>query len=157
MFTTRILFVAAGLTVLVASATSAQLPRRSDGAAATPTNRAALPANPRFPFAGSWDGTLMHGERARPISFDFAVVDGQYSGTTIWPNDSRAPHTNVRVVGDALQWEMPNSGGGTWYYQAKRVSADSIAGTMELRGAPHINAPIGNFVLVRKTAQQRSR
>ena len=89
--------------------------------------------------------------RTVPIGVDIEGASGNYSGVTIWPNDARAPHVNSRVVDGELHWEQRNSGGGMWVYQAKRQSADSLVGTVTLRGMPGQagTPPSGSFVLVR--------
>jgi hypothetical protein len=116
--------------------------------------RPRIAANAKFPFVGSWVGRQTIAGRTVPIGVDIDVANGQYTGTTIWPNDARARHVNARVAGAELLWEQPNSGGGMWAYRAKRASADSVLGSVSLRGAPGPDGPPpeGTFVLVRLPA-----
>ena len=143
---------------LVASLNSAaaQIPRSAGGAAPSAPSaggsaRPRIPASTQFPFAGSWTGQQVVSGRTVPIGVDIEAAAGTYAGSTIWPNDAKAPHLNSRMVDGELRWEQQNSGGGVWVYQAKRQSADSLLGTVTLRGAPGREAspPSGTFTLVR--------
>jgi hypothetical protein len=91
-----------------------------------------------------------------PIGVDIEAASGKYSGATIWPNDARAPHLDLRVVGSELVWEQQNSGGGVWVYQAKRQAADTLVGTVKLRDAPFASdaPPSGTFTLTRMPANR---
>lgn len=151
------------LTISTTAVAQGSAPRRQGGPGDGGAERAGgmgrprIAANAQFPFVGSWVGRQVIAGRTVPIGVDIDVANGQYTGTTIWPNDARARHVNARVAGAELQWEQPNSGGGMWVYQAKRASADSVLGTVSLRGArgPDGPPPEGTFVLVRLPAASR--
>jgi hypothetical protein len=85
------------------------------------------------------------------MTFDSDSVARRYTGYTTLPNNARAPHHKTEVKDGALHWEQPNSGGGTWFYVARLVGQDSIAGTMVLRDWPQGGGatPSGTFSLVR--------
>jgi hypothetical protein len=120
---------------------------------------------PRFPFVGSWAGsmTLTEGPRADhpvPLTIAWNVADTAtraYSGATIHPDDARVSHLETVVRGGEMRWKQPNSGGGFWVYSARLVSPDSIAGTVILRDWPQLSpgapAPRGTFALARRRAR----
>ncbi len=117
-----------------------------------------IPADPRFPFAGTWTGTVdMDGDRS-PIGLAIETSKGQYVGTTIWPGGGRAPNLETRLVDGELTWERPNSGEGVFVYRARKASADSLVGTITLRGAttPDGRPFAGSFVLVRAARGART-
>lgn len=139
---------------------AAQMRRSSPGGEPPPPSaggsaRPRIPASTQFPFVGSWTGQQVVSGRTVPIGVDIDSSSGTYTGFTIWPNDARAPHLNSHVVDGQLHWEQQNSGGGVWVYQAKRTAADSLVGTVTLRGAPGRESapPSGTFVLVRMPSQ----
>jgi hypothetical protein len=136
---------------LCATQAEAQLRRQGSGPPAEA--RPVIPADPRHPYVGTWIGTMNIVE-PMPLMFEFQISDGKYDGGTVWPGGGKAPHRNVRVVNDQLLWEMPNNGGGTWHYVAKRVSADSIVGTVVLKDyeLPPDLPGKGSFVVVRRAA-----
>lgn len=118
-------------------------------------------ANARFPFAGTWEGSITMkegpGKEPRSIGMTFDVTDSakkSYSGFTIYTNNARAPHLNSVAANDSLRWEQSNSGGGRWVYAARLVSIDSIEGTLTLNDAPWHPAtkPHGTFVMARRSA-----
>ena len=154
---TLTILTAVAAAVAVATPASAQMRRQAPPGGEAPVppaggeSRPRIPASAQFPFVGSWSGQQVVSGRAVPLGVDIQAASGKYSGATIWPNDARATHVNSRTVGDTLVWEQPNSGGGTWVYQANRQSADSLVGTVMLRGAPfaQTDPPSGKFVLVR--------
>jgi hypothetical protein len=123
-------------------------------------------ANPRFPFAGAWEGSVMMkdgpSKEPRSIAMMFDAADSgktSYAGFTVYPNGARAPHVNTVAARDSLRWEQSNSGGGHWVYAARLVSPDSVVGTLTLHDAPwHPETmPHGTFVMVRRTAAASTR
>lgn len=70
------------------------------------------------------------------IAFRFSVVDGEYSGATVHADGGSVPHSHLTATAAGLVWEQPNSGGGTWVYTVRLVSADSMIGSLVLRDKP---------------------
>ena len=153
----RAAVVTLGLLTVALGAASAQerMARTREGSDA-PVNRPIIPRAAKYPFQGTWVGTETLPEHTIPIMFEFESAKGRYAGRTVWPNGGVAPHSNTKVTGDALLWQMPNSGGGTWLYQLKRAAADSLVGTVELRDWPQGPPVSGTLVLVRKAAEART-
>jgi hypothetical protein len=146
----------------------AQLRRRAagDSAGASPGTVRGTPRHARFPFAGVWDGafSLSAGPRGGeqiPIVVLFDVTDSvraSYTGATILPNGTRAPHLATAVVNGEMRWKQQNSGGGFWMYTARLVSRDSIGGRVVLTDWPQQprgeKPPAGTIALVRRPAGQ---
>jgi hypothetical protein len=90
-----------------------------------------------------------------PVAFAINAGDRGYSSVMILPDNAKVPLERTRLVGDTLVWESPNSGGGMWVYKARRVAADTLAGTVVLRDAPANfgpKPPSGTFNVVRQPA-----
>jgi hypothetical protein len=153
----RSYLLAAALLLTSVAAVDAQALRRGASPEMHPP-RPVIAPNARHPFVGTWVGTMTLLE-PRPIMLEFDVIDEKYTSGEVLPNNAFAAHTNTQLAGADLTWEMKNRGEGVWHYQARRMSADSIVGTVVLRGA---NLPAdlptrGSFVLIRRPSAQTRR
>ena len=142
-----------GAVAVTASGSGAQQMRRRAGGPPGDAHVTIIPANPHFPFAGTWGGTRTVEGNRDPVVIAVDVANGKYFGAIIHPDGSMAEHQHEHVEGNALTWDSPNSGGGTWVYRVKLVGPDSIAGTVALQGAPAIfgpKPPSGTVTLARR-------
>lgn len=132
----RFLQVAA-FVALAATPLSAQYRRTAGGPDAAAT-AADTPKNAAHPYTGLWIGPRVMGSRSLGDEVLFRIVSAKtgYDTFMILPNGAEIPNPKVVATRDAISWESPNSGGGTWIYRFRLVGADSMAGTLVLRDAP---------------------
>jgi hypothetical protein len=142
----------AALLAITASSAGAQLRRRAAGGAGETRAEHGTPRDPRFPYAGLWSGTRVMPVGSDQIRLRFTVKDGKYLGVTIHPGGDEAPQINLTATAAGLRWEQPNSGGGTWIFNVRLASPDSLAGTLILRDAPanFTEIPSGTMALTRQ-------
>lgn len=147
------LFVCAAVDVA-----GAQERRRSSGGP-PPAPPAAVPINPRMPFAGVWEGMRVIKDGAEPetnvpttMVFEADDTGTQYSGHQVFPNGLRGPYEGIVLSRGTLSWKHSNSGGGSWVYSAKLVGTDTLVGTVALKDWPQAEGrePTGTFKLVRR-------
>jgi hypothetical protein len=106
----------------------------------------------RFPFAGTWNGQMRLRLDTVPMSVDINVVDNKYASNSYGPDGGRTNHLSTGFDNGVLTWRIKNSGGGVWIYEAKRIVADTIFGTVMLSGTQGRDgkAESGTLVLVRR-------
>lgn len=137
--------------VATAAATASAQQRRSAGGA-PPEPRQTIEPIARYPFAGTWNGQMKLRLDTMPISVDINVVDDKYTSVSYGPAGGRRNHLSTALAKGVLKWEIKNSGDGVWIYEAKRIVADTIFGTVTLSGAPGRDGQpeSGTLVLVRQ-------
>ena len=149
---TSSLLIACSLLLVSVNVAGAQGMRRQgpDGQSGPPPT--GIPRDARFPYAGVWTGTRTMPVGTGEIGFRFTVSDGKYSGQTLHPDGSTAPQEKLTLTAAGLTWESPNSGGGTWVYNVRLASPDSMVGTLVLRDAPanFTTVPKGTMVMTRQ-------
>jgi hypothetical protein len=136
---------------------SAQIARTRTPAGDAQPIAGAMARDPQFPYAGLWQGTRTMPRGTGEIAFRFSVTDGAYAGATVHADGGTVPHRQLTATAAGLEWEQPNSGGGTWVYRVRLVGPDSMIGTLVLRDPPPnlTPAPSGTMVLVRQPVPTR--
>ena len=127
-----------------AASLSAQERRSAPGDQATQSSAPARLVLPTIrpdsarPFVGVWQGDF-HGPYGdtQPMSLAVEFVNGVYAGYSAeGPMVRLHAHATDSIIGDTLQWTQPNNGGGTLVFRAHRTGANTLTGTMDLRGGP---------------------
>ena len=136
---------------------SAQIARARTPAGDAQPIGGAIARDPQFPYAGLWQGTRTMPLGTGAIAFRFSVADRAYTGATVHADGGTVPHRQLTATPGGLEWEQPNSGGGTWVYRVRLVGPDSMIGTLVLRDPPPnlTPAPTGTMVLVRQPVPTR--
>jgi hypothetical protein len=137
--------------LFLCAATAGAQERRSAGGA-PPEPREVIAPNARFPFAGSWIGIMNLRIDTIPLAVDITVDNGRYSSVSYGPGGGRMNHLRTQLAGDALRWEIKNSGDGVWIYEAQRIVGDTIHGTVKLEGMMGRDGTpaVGTLLLVRQ-------
>ena len=113
-----------------------------------------VPRDPSRPFVGVWEGTF-HPEGRKEEAATFTVVieylNGTYSGYSfIGPKtDGGRPIGSPAEHERGFGWENRNMGTGMLVYRATLAGANSIEGTMTLRGG-NWEPPPSSFSLRRR-------
>jgi hypothetical protein len=136
--------------LLSASAVDAQQRRSAGGP--PPEPREHIAPMPRYPFVGTWTGQMKLRLDTIAVSVDIAVANDKYTSVSFGPGGGRMAHSKTELSNGSLRWEIPNSGGGFWLYEAKRVVGDTIVGTVTLKEYPGRDGQTeaGTLVLVRQ-------
>lgn len=139
------------MALLLASAAAGAQQRRSAGGP-PPEPREIIDAIPRFPYTGTWHGQMKLRLDVIPVSVDIDVQDGKYTSVSYGPGGGRMKHQKTELSGTSLRWEIPNSGGGFWLYEATKVAGDTIYGQVALKNYPGRDGSpeAGTILLVRQ-------
>lgn len=138
--------------LVLCATTTAQAQQRRSAGGPPPEPRETIAEMPRFPFAGTWHGQMRLRLDTIPVSVDIAVMNDRYTSVSYGPGGGRMNHLSTELTGGALRWQIKNSGEGVWVYEAKRIVADTIFGTVTLKDGPGRdgNPEGGTLVLVRQ-------
>ena len=145
---TRVIFLAAFASLLVAGSADAQQ-RRSAGGGPPPEPREIIESRPRQPFVGSWMGSMKLSGDNLPVSVDINADGDAYKTTWYTPDGAKHPTAGTEMVNGMVRFKVPNNGGGVWIYEATKIQGDTILGKVRLADGPPGLPSDGTLTLIR--------